>query len=115
MKKILCTFLCCVIVLGCSACGSTRMEGISDKAYEYGLAALETADDFVAGKIDADTAQENLRRVSILVDGCDGENDPLVASGIWSIEFAIYQKGNGTGTMAAVEEKIDNLAELLGE
>lgn len=115
MKRMFCLILTIIVVVSCAACSSKRMSGISDRAYEYGLAALETADDFIDGKIDAETATQNLDRVGILVDGCDGENDALVSSRISLVKLYIARKGNGTGTMDQVEEHRDSLAELLGE
>lgn len=114
MRRIVCAFLSVIIVLALVACGS-RMDGISDQAYEYGIAALETADDYIDGKIDGDTAKDNLSRVSILVDGCDGEHDSLVSSRIALLKFAVTAKANGTGTMDKVKEKREDLADILGK
>ncbi len=114
MKRIICATLSFIIVVSLAACRS-RMDGISDRAYEYGLAALETADDYIDGKIDGTTAKDNLARVSILADGCDGENDSLVSSNIALLKFAVTAKANGTGTMEKVKEARNDLANILGK
>lgn len=115
MKKALCAFLCCIILVSCSACGSKRMDGISDDAYRYGLAALETADDYISGKIAGETAKDNLSRVSILADNCDGENDFFVSSNVALLKYAVTAKANGTGTMEEVKEAREDLADILGK
>lgn len=114
MRRIICAFLSVIVVLTLVACGS-RMDGISDQAYEYGVAALETADDYIAGKITGETAKDNLSRVSILVDNCDGENDFFVSSNVALLKYAVTAKANGTGTMEKVKEAREDLAKILGK
>ncbi len=114
MKKLICILLVFVTLFTCSAC-SSRMEGISDDAYEHGLAALETADEFIDGTIDADTAQRRLDLASGLAEDCGGTTDFLVSSRISSISFAIGFKDRGTGTMNEVKESRNKLADILGE
>lgn len=115
MKRIVCMLLVSALLLSLVGCGSKRMSGISDDAYDLGLAALETTDDFISGKIDAETARDNLESAIILVDGCDGENDSLISTSIFFIQYAISRKGSGIGTMNEVEEKRDQLADYLGK
>ncbi len=114
MKKLICILLVFVTLFACSAC-SSRRDGISDDAYEYGLAALETADEFIDGKIDADTAQQRLNHASDMVDNCEGENDFLVAGAIFRTSLSIWLKDSGSGTMATVKENRNDLADLLGK
>lgn len=115
MKRALPLVMLAAVLLSLCACGSKRTEGISDRAYGYGLAALETADEFINGQIDADTASDKLARNLILVDACDGENDILVGSIISRLKISIDHKNNGTGTMGSVKDVRDDLAELLGK
>ena len=115
MKRALSIVILAAILLSLCACGSKHMNGISDRAYDLGLAALETADDFIAGKIDAATALDKLEYAGDLVDNCDGENDFYVSSGIDFIIFAIEDKDDGTGTMSEVEDKVEYLEGILGE
>lgn len=115
MKRAISFLVLAAMLLSLCACGSKRMEGISDQAYEYGLAALETADEFIDGQIDADTASDRLARNLILVDACDGEHDILVGSVIFRLKIAIDRKGNGTGTIGDVKDARADLADLLGK
>lgn len=115
MKHLFCLTLTIIVVVSCVACGSQRMSGISDHAYEYGLAALETADEYIAGGIDADSAIEKLDHAGALVENCNGENDFYVSAGIDFITYAIQHKDDGSGTMDEVEEKREYLADILGE
>ena len=117
MKRHFAAILAIVLIFSCTACGSKRVTGISDRAYELGLSALETADDYISGKIDATTAENNLERASILIDddGSDGENNILVSSAITLLQISISNKRNGTGTMSSVEEHRERLADLLGK
>lgn len=112
MKRLICMTIVIATLFTFVACG--RMEGISDDAYEYGLAALETADEFIDGEIDADTAQRRLDLASGLAENCGGTNDFLVSSRISHISFAIGFKDWGTGTMKDVKESRDDLADILG-
>lgn len=108
----------CVILLVLAlltSCSSERMPGISDRAYEYGLAALETADEFMAGDLPADDAEKRLYNAKIGVDSCDGENDHLISSRLLLLQLAISSKDRGTSIMAEVEEERDALADLLGK
>lgn len=115
MKRTLSILILATVLLSLCACGSKRMEGISDRSYECGLAALETADEFINGQIDADAASSKLARNLILADACDGDNDILVATVIFRLKFSIDRKDNGIGTMDAVKEAREDLADLLGE
>lgn len=115
MRRFITFALICVLFLNCTACGSKRMEGISDRAYELGMSALETADEFIDGTISASSAKAKIGNASTLANGCTGDNDSLVSSAIFFLEYAIAQKDAGTGTMQAVKEKRDHLAEYLGE
>lgn len=115
MKRVFSIVALVAMIFNLCACGSKRMDGISDRAYDYGLAALETADEFINGDLDADAASDKLERTLILVDRCDGENDSLVSSSIFLLQVAIDNKGDGTGTMATVEERRDDLADKLGK
>lgn len=114
MKKLICIILAVVTLFACSAC-SSRMDGISDDAYEYGLSALETADEFIAGEIDADTAQRRLDLASGLAEDCGGTNDFLVSSNIFLISSAVGFKDRGSGTMKEVKDRRNDLADILGK
>ena len=114
MKRVFCFLLTVIVVLSLAAC-SSRMDGISDDAYEYGLAALETADVYISGRITGEAAKDNLSRVSILVDNCDGENDFFVSSNVALLKYAVTAKANGTGTMEKVKEAREDLAKVLGK
>lgn len=93
------------------------MEGISDDAYDLGCAALETADEYIAGKITGDDAEDKLYSCDVLLgsDRCDGDNDSLVSGAVTLLKIKITSKENGTGTMTAVKEQRNDLAKLLGK
>jgi len=115
MKKTICIALAVAVLLICAGCGSTRAEGLSDRAYERALAALETADEYIASTITGDKALENLDRALALIESCDGENDILLETAVFNLRYAISQKDQGTGTMSKVEDLRDSLADLLGK
>lgn len=115
MRRLLCLALCFTLLTTFIGCGSQRMAGLSDRAYELGLAALETADEYIDGSITASRALSKLEQAKDFIDGCDGENDILISSAIFNLIYTIQRKDSGIGTMKAVEEKRDSLANLLGE
>ncbi len=118
MKKITVVVIL-VMAVGCilSACSKTRMEGISDRAYDLGCAALETADEYLAGDITAEEACDALYVPSLMLrsDSCDGQNDILISSAVGNLEAEISFKQMGTATKSDVKEQRDILAEYLGK
>ena len=117
MKKTICLILAYMILVLCASCGSKRMDGISDRAYELGCAALETADEFIAGTITAREAKSKLESADILLGGddCDGQNDSLVSASVGLLSIKIGNKDTGSGTMDDVKKERDRLADYLGK
>lgn len=65
MKKvitILITFVLAASLFGCSATKEPPKD-VSEKMYEYGVAALEISDDFLNNDIDEDTAKAKINQI----------------------------------------------------
>lgn len=118
MKRIFAVFLLASLLLSVlCACGSKRMGGISDRAYELGSAALENVDEYIAGRSEAKGTISQLELADLLLGGseCDGDNDTLISGSVGLLKIYIENKQIGTGTMEKVKSERDRLADMLGK
>ena len=80
MKKRILIFIVLTILLVLSGCG--KPADLSDSAYEIGLAALESIDEYLNKEIDYDTLasrlSNNLRYLKS--DKCDGRADQSIST-----------------------------------
>ena len=117
----------CLILCGC---GGGKPDTISQEMYDIGLAALETADDYIAGKITAAEAEKKLLRAESMADsiyerekeenggtmvGFKFTSDLTVPSNILLLETSISAHDFGTGSMSSVKERRDIIANQLGK
>ncbi len=129
MKRIL-TLALTLILMFTAGCSGGVPDGVSDRAYELGCAALETIDDYIAGKLDEDTTQQRLRSNRRTLEAhrdteLEEHGDTLIGTDVWKddllvthivlAEDAIGNKGAGTGTMSAVKTQRSEIADLLGK
>lgn len=134
-KTVVVIFALLLCICSVAACGqaskvNVKPDNMSDRVYELGCAALETADEFIAGDISSSTARTKLaaaqRDVDYIVDQETAEHDgTLVGSDVWKdssvslnimlLDYKIQTKEFGTGTMSDVIDQRDSLAELLGK
>ena len=129
-KKIGALLLCGMLsftAIGCS--GEKETASLSAEMKELGIAAVETADDFLDGNITGDAAMERLENNHSIAkmhyereleeDG----SDTLSGTGYWedisipvyisSLEISIRKKDNGTGTDEKILEDRNKLAEIV--
>lgn len=131
MKKVLPIFWAVLLVVLFSACGSSKPNKTSDAMYQIGLNALNTADDYIAGKITGDETAERLHEYMGQSDtqykkdcedvekdtlaGTNFSNDYSINHSIAMLYFSTDSSITGETAMSEVKEKRDNLAEHLGK
>lgn len=133
MKKA--TALLCIIlmILSLAGCSGGKPDETSDAMYQIGLNALQTADDYIGGKITGDEASEKLdeykKQAEAQVEedckklgvdsliGTDSElsNDDFISMDIFNLSYYVFSSARGTAAMSEVQEKRDNLAKNLGK
>lgn len=130
--KIKCYVCMLVMIFLLSGCGDTekKPDGMSDRVYDLGIAALETTDDFLNGDIEADEAARKLvtaltsiqseiaiheEEIGGALVGTDYWQESLVESRITLIQFRISEKNSGRGSNKDVIQQRNSLAELLNE
>lgn len=137
MKRIIAIIGVLIIILSLTGCSGGKPEKTSDAMYQIGLNALQTADDYINGKITGDEAEEIIKNYSAQADAeyekeCkDHDEQSLVgtdASNDTSIMFAISTLSNnifnanckfkteiGSVTMSDVRKAKEKLAKTLGK
>ena len=130
--KVITLVLVVITVLLLSSCSSSP-DKICDTMYEYGIAALETCEDYINHNIDGDTAVEKINNLLIKTNahykreleasGTDDEyflpydyeyyNDYWICSYIESIQHSLTAQVKGTGTYEDLEDDISKLEEKL--
>lgn len=113
MKRLISAVLYVLIIFTCVSCGSSNVYSYSDRAVELGNAALETVNEFIDGSLTEEQAEKKLTNSVTLLDHCEGQDDVLLASAVFNLQYAVSSKINGTGSMATVKEKRDDLKDLL--
>lgn len=124
--------LCVIVVLSSLfGCQSRMPDKTSESVYKFGMAALETVDEYLDGIIDADTALERLGRaydsscysikstedsldVETLV-GTNYSNDMNISHNISMISHDLLFKDIGTSTTKEVVASRNNLAKSLNQ
>ena len=114
MKRTIACLLVLMSVLALCSCSKKPLEGLSDRAIKYGTAALETADDYLAGSITEEEAVKKLALPELMLESCSGVS-VVVASEVSLLKVAIQNKRSGTGTRADIKTCRDKLAEYLGK
>ena len=133
MRKLICVIFVSLFVI-MSGCGSNKSnsppDGMSERVYELGCAALETTDEFIAGNLDASSARTKLASAKRSIDsavskekednggnlvGSDVWKDDMVSHYILMIDTDIMNKEIGTGTLSAVKDSREDLAGTLGK
>lgn len=117
-------------LLFASCGGGGKPSNMSDDMYEAGLAALETANDYIDGTISADSALSRIKHAydsasNILdrendenggaVAGTDVSADALVPHNILMLQTSISKNDWGSGSMSSVKSCRDTLAKQLGQ
>lgn len=131
MKKALSIFGAILLLISLSACGDSKPGKTSDAMYQIGLNALQTADDYIEGKIAGDEAAERLHEYSEQANtqykkdcedagkdtlaGTEFSNDYSINHSISMLQFSISSSSMGGAAMSEVREKCDGLAECLGK
>lgn len=129
MKKalsVLCVFA--LLILLCS-CG--KPQKTSDTMYQIGINALQTADDYIAGKLTGEKAAKELKEYKNQAEtqeekdceelgtdtliGTNLSNNSSIALDIYFLYNEVDGVQNGTSAMSEVREKRDDLAEQLGK
>lgn len=131
MKKALSIFGAILLLISLSACGNSKPGKTSDAMYQIGLNALQTADDYIEGKITGDEAADKLKEyknqaasqkekdceklgVDSLI-GTEFSNNALIESDIYSLYRNVDNIKNDITAMSDVREARDDLAEQLGK
>lgn len=128
-KKIVASILCVVMILTLTACEKQRQDNLSDRMYEYGVAAYEIIDDYFSGKLTADKAADKLaynydlqnylyekEKQEYNVDALFGTPVDQDAFVMFSTSIALYameDKSDGTGTDADIHKAQDDLEKAL--
>lgn len=74
LKRIISILLVAAIAFSVSACGNSKPETLTQETYENGKQALEVMDKYLAGKMDAETAE---RKLAEIYDQLEAEGDAL--------------------------------------
>ena len=133
MRKVIAFILIfAMVTMACAGCGTGKKpDDVSDRVYELGIAALETADEFLAGTISGEDAADRLYRTCILVEaeidqykeetgsdtlvGTDYWKDTVISSSISLLKLSIGSKSSGSGNSRDVLERRNDLAGYLNE
>lgn len=129
LKKIIASILCGVMLFTLTACEKQRQDNLSDRMYEYGVAAYEIIDDYFSGKLTADEAADKLAYNSDLQDylyekekqeynvdalyGTPVGQDTFVMLSTSIALYAMIDKSEGTGTDADIHKAQDDLEKAL--
>lgn len=128
---IIILFFIIIVIFLLSHCCDGIPRKTSEKMYELGVAALETADDFIDGEIAGAEAERRLKNnyneaelqykiqceeldTDTLV-GTEYKNDTFIESDILFLKWAVRDKVDGTGTEEDVISKRNDLAKSLGK
>ncbi len=117
-RSILIIFCVLAFAILFVSCGDKKPDDISDDMYKCGLAALEIVDDYLDNSISLDEAQKRLTRNKDLADSivdANHENDSAIPHRLSDLMYCMWAKNRGTGTDSEIEEKRQELAELLGK
>lgn len=125
MKKVIAILLTFVIIATLFAGCSSKPDNVSQQMYDYGIEALNIADEYLSGDITISTAESELsvikEKSSVVSNdatrvGTDKSKDYLVNSAINSLYFEI-STGNLLNDVSKedVQEKRDSLAESLNK
>lgn len=131
MKKLCLLVLALVLLVALSGCGGSSHDGVSEKTYEFGVAALETIDEYLDGDIDykaadyrigtaADGINRNMDAImrdagATVMSETDFPNDNFVSHHILLARHEMAMKEGGAGTKKEIIEHRNKLASYLGE
>lgn len=130
MQKIISLVAVLISVALLCSCGNTKPKNTSDAMYQIGLNALQTADDYIAGKITGDEAYEKIDEYNTQAQAQEEKEkedigkstlvatefskDAIISHDIFLLRFYISNARNGTGAMSEVKEKREALAKDIG-
>lgn len=74
LKKLVALLLVVSIVLSVSACGNSKPDTLTKETYDLGKEALNIMDQYLAGKMDAETAEKQFSKI---YDQLEAEGETL--------------------------------------
>lgn len=129
LKKIIVILLSVVVLFAFTACEKKRNDNLSDRMYEYGVAAYEIIDDYFSGKLSSTEATDKLQYNYSLQEmhydselreynkdslvGTPAARDSLVTSATLRAYHKMKYKSQGSGTDADIREAQDDLKKVL--
>jgi len=120
VKRLYCVIILIVLMLSIG-CGGTKPKDVNAEIFRYGLAALETADEYLDGKIDIATARKQVGNaydsISLAKNtaGSTSGADLMVSTNVLLLDTAMLNKELGNGTTDDILEARNYLAESLNE
>lgn len=129
LKRLIASLLFTVVLFSLTACEKQRQDNLSDRMYEYGVAAYEIIEDYFSGRLTSEEAKDKLHNNYSLQDmyysarkrenesyanyGTPEYQDYWVQSSTFKAYYAMKCKSDGTGTDADIREAQDKLKKAL--
>ena len=122
IKKVIAIIIVAVLFVSLCSCG--KPNSTSDSMYQIGLNALSAADDYIAGKISGEEANNKLKEYNRqataqyeISKAEEFDKDFNISFAISMLSYAVFDSTRiiTTGPMSEVKEKRDDLAKALGK
>ena len=126
MKRLILALVCMIFLLSLCACHNygVKPEDISNAHYEFGKKALDIVDQYMDGRISAETARDRLDHLynygdyglpeTELEDPTHSKNFSVEVT-VWLLNIEMSSIAFGTGSESDLLDKRNDLAEDLNE
>ena len=126
MKRLIPSMICIILLVSICACHNygVKPDDISNAHYEFGKKALDIVDQYMDGRISAETARDRLDHLYNYGDHDLPETefgDPMhrknfsVEGTVWFLKIEMSSIAFGTGSESELLDKRNDLAEDLNE
>lgn len=120
-KNLIVVLLSVVVLFAFTACEKQRQDNLSDRMYEYGVAAYEIIEDYFSSKLTAAEAEDKLKDNKALQETYyyaakyedNSSEDLYVKMATSDAYYAMAYKSIGSGTDADIREAQDKLEKAL--
>lgn len=121
LRRFVVIVLICASLFSLTACEKKRQDNLSDRMYEYGVAAYEIIEDYFSSKLTAAEAEDKLKDNKALQEtyyyAIKYENNSIedlyVKMATSDAYYAMAYKSIGTGTDIDIREAQDKLEKAL--